>query len=163
VRSSATYRRTRTNSARNWSLATYSPSRKGSPFSRKEPSAFNQYNRLSTLRVSTSGTILFQNCSSPSGFVAGRQCRPPRAPEERLRELEPVHAFIRRWCGQEAVEEFDQVLALQGEVDRLRNLVQETAWWLKHNGHPVKAGLLRKELGRILKANEKWREHEDRQ
>jgi hypothetical protein len=27
----------------------------------------------------------------------------------------------------------------------------------------VKAGLLRKELGRILKANEKWREHEDRQ
>jgi hypothetical protein len=95
--------------------------------------------------------------------VVGRQCRPPRAPEERLRELEPVHAFIRRWCGQEADEEFDQVLALQGEVDRLRNLVQETAWWLKHNGHPVKAGLLRKELGRILAANEKWREHEDRQ
>jgi hypothetical protein len=71
-----------------------------------------------------------------------------------LRELEPIHALIRRWCGQEASEEFDQVLALREEVDRLRNLVQETAWWLKNNGHPVKAGVLRKELGRIPEANE---------
>ena len=30
---------------------------------RKWPSAFSQYNRLSTLRVSTSGTILYENCS----------------------------------------------------------------------------------------------------
>jgi hypothetical protein len=75
--------------------------------------------------------------------------------EERLRELEPVHALIRRWCGQEASEEFDEVLALRREeVDRLRNLVQETAWWLKNNRHPVKAGLLRKELGRIPGAGE---------
>ncbi len=74
--------------------------------------------------------------------------------EERLRELEPIHALIREWCGQEASEEFDQVQALREEVDRLRNLVQETAWWLKHNGHPVKAGLLRKELGRIAEADE---------
>jgi hypothetical protein len=69
--------------------------------------------------------------------------------EERLRELEPVHSLIREWCGREASDEFDEVLSLREEVDRLRNLVQETAWWLKHNGHPVKAGLLRKELGRI--------------
>jgi len=41
----------------------YSLSRKGSPFSRKEPSAFSQYNRLSILHISTSGTILFENCS----------------------------------------------------------------------------------------------------
>ena len=68
-----------------------------------------------------------------------------------MRELAPVYALIREWCGQEGSEEFDQVLALREEVDRLRNLVQETAWWLKHNGHPVKAGLLRKELGRIKK------------
>ena len=54
----------------------------------------------------------------------------------------------------EASEEFDEVLALREEVDRLRNLVQETAWWLKYNGHPVKAGLLRKELGQIFKADE---------
>jgi hypothetical protein len=46
------------------------------------------------------------------------------------------------------------VLALRVEVDRLRNLVQETAWWLKHNGHPVKAGLLRKELSQIPEADE---------
>ncbi len=77
--------------------------------------------------------------------------------EERLRELKPVHSLNRQWCGQEASEEFDQVLALRGEVDRLRHLVQETAWWLKHNGHPVKAGLLRKEFGQIPEADESCR------
>jgi hypothetical protein len=46
------------------------------------------------------------------------------------------------------------LLALREEVDRLCNLVQETAWWLKNNGHPVKACLLRKELGRIPEADE---------
>ncbi len=46
------------------------------------------------------------------------------------------------------------MLALREEVDRLRDLLQHTAWWLKHNGHPVKAGLLRKELGRIPEADE---------
>ncbi len=68
--------------------------------------------------------------------------------------LSAVDALIREWCGQEACEEFDEVLALREEVDKLRNLVQETAWWLKHNGHPAKAGLLRKELGRTLEVDE---------
>jgi hypothetical protein len=72
--------------------------------------------------------------------------------EERLREIEPVHALIREWCGQEASGAFDEVLALREEVDRLHNLVQETAWWLKLNGHPVKAGLLWV-YGRIPKAD----------
>lgn len=49
------------------------------------------------------------------------------------------------------------MLALRDEVDRLRDLVQETTWWLKHNGHPVKAGLLRKELGLIPRADENRR------
>jgi hypothetical protein len=46
------------------------------------------------------------------------------------------------------------VLALREEVDRLRDLMQETVWWLKHNGHPVKGGLVRKELSRIPGADE---------
>ena len=76
--------------------------------------------------------------------------------EERLRKLKPVYALIRQWCGQEASEEFDQVLALREEVDQLRSLMQETAWWLKNNGHPVKAGLLRKELGRMPEWSKHW-------
>jgi hypothetical protein len=62
--------------------------------------------------------------------------------------------LIRGWCGQDASEEFDQVLTLREEVDRLRTLVQEIAGWLNHNGHPVKAGLLRKELGKIPETDE---------
>lgn len=77
--------------------------------------------------------------------------------EGRLRELEPVHALIRQWCGQEASGEFDQVLALREEVDRLRDLVQETAWWLRNHGHPVKASLLRKQLGRVAGEGENCR------
>jgi hypothetical protein len=46
------------------------------------------------------------------------------------------------------------VLTLREEVDRLRTLVQEIAGWLNHNGHPVKAGLLRKELGKIPETDE---------
>jgi hypothetical protein len=63
-----------------------------------------------------------------------------------LRELEPIHAVIRLRCAREACEEFDQMLVLRQEVDRLRNLIQDTARWLRNNGHPVKAGLVRKEL-----------------
>jgi hypothetical protein len=62
--------------------------------------------------------------------------------EARLKKVEPIHALITEWCGQEAREEFAEVLALREEVDRLRKLLQETAY----NGHPVKAGLLRKQL-----------------
>src|SRR5829696_1212508 len=42
----------------------------------KEPLAFSQYKRLGTLRVSTSGTILFENCSSirPRRFYSCRVC-----------------------------------------------------------------------------------------
>jgi hypothetical protein len=74
--------------------------------------------------------------------------------EERLRELKPVQALIREWCGQEAFREFEEVRALREEVDRLRGLVQDTARWLTYHGHPVKAGLLRKELGRTPGSDE---------
>jgi hypothetical protein len=65
--------------------------------------------------------------------------------EERLREQEPIFALIRRWCGQEAIDEFNQVLALREEVKRLRELVGTTAGWLRDARHPVKAGPLLKE------------------
>ena len=100
--------------------------------------------------------LISGNLVPPDSWWADSTSRREYA-EERLRELEPVHAFIRRWCGQEACEEFDQVLALREELDQLRTLVQQTAWWLKHNGHPVKASLLRKELGRISEADESRR------
>ncbi len=69
----------------------------------------------------------------------------PEKMEERLREQEPIFALIQGWCGQEAIDEFNQVLALREEVKRLREMVEATARWLRDAGHPVKAGLLLKE------------------
>jgi hypothetical protein len=44
--------------------------------------------------------------------------------------------------------EFDQVLALREEVDRLRELVRSTVRWLSDADHPVKAALLLEDLDR---------------
>jgi hypothetical protein len=68
--------------------------------------------------------------------------------EEWLAEQEPIFALVREWCGKEAVEEFDRVLALREEADRLRALVEDTVRWLRFSGHPVKAALLAKELNK---------------
>jgi hypothetical protein len=68
--------------------------------------------------------------------------------EEWLVEEEPIFALIREWCGQEAVEEFDQVHELREEVDRLRGLVEDIARWLRDAGHPVKAALVMRQLDR---------------
>lgn len=68
--------------------------------------------------------------------------------EARLEELGPVFAIVRGWCGQEAAEEFREVIALRQEVDRLQGIVNDLARWLKGAGHPLKAALVLKELGR---------------
>ena len=66
--------------------------------------------------------------------------------EAELAEWEPVSALVREWCGQEALEEFDQVAALREEVDRLRDLLEDAVRWLRDSGHPVKATLLSKQV-----------------
>ena len=68
--------------------------------------------------------------------------------EARLEELRPIFALVREWCGREAAEEFHEVIALRQEVDRLQSIVEDLARWLKDAGHPLKAALVRKELGR---------------
>ncbi len=48
----------------------------------------------------------------------------------------------------EVLEGFDEARALREEVDRLRALAEDTVRWLRDSGHPAKAALLSKELGR---------------
>ena len=84
--------------------------------------------------------------------MAGPRWVPPEAVREHARaDLEkarPVFALLREWCGREVLGGFDEARALREEVDRLRALVEDTARWLRDSGHPVKAALLSKELGR---------------
>jgi hypothetical protein len=75
--------------------------------------------------------------------------------EEWLAEERPVYALIREWCGEGAAEEFDQVLPLRGEVDRLRTVLEDTLRWLRLSGHPVKAALLDRELNKTSEPEQK--------
>jgi hypothetical protein len=67
--------------------------------------------------------------------------------EARLEELRPVFAIVRRWCGQEAVEEFREVIALRREVDRLQGTFKDLAMWLRESGHNLMGAEIVKELG----------------
>jgi hypothetical protein len=73
---------------------------------------------------------------------------PPERCAEYLREREPVFAQVREWCGQPAVERFDELGALRAEVLRLRELVTTTAERLEAAGHSHLAKRLRSEAGR---------------
>ena len=86
------------------------------------------------------------------GLLAGPRWVSPEAVREHAgTELERaalVFALVREWCGWEVLEGFEETRALRQEVDRLRALVEDTTRWLRDSGHPVKAVLLSKELGR---------------
>jgi hypothetical protein len=73
------------------------------------------------------------------GHIAAERCA------EYLREREPVFAQVREWCGQPAVERFDEVVALRAEVRRLRELVVRAADRLEAAGHSHLAKRLRNE------------------
>jgi hypothetical protein len=66
--------------------------------------------------------------------------------EARLEELRTIFAIVRGWCGQEAADEYREVLELRQEVDRLQDIVKDLARWLKDAGHPQKAARVRKQL-----------------
>jgi hypothetical protein len=53
-----------------------------------------------------------------------------------------VHSKLREWAGATATEGFDERLALRAELDRLQDLIIDTARWLKDAGHPQKAALV---------------------
>lgn len=84
----------------------------------------------------------FSEDGSWSGYVPAERCA------EYLREREPVFAQVREWCGQPAVERFDEVVALRAEVRRLRELIIRAAQRLEAAGHSQLAKRLRNEAER---------------
>jgi hypothetical protein len=81
-----------------------------------------------------------------AGWVSPERVRGHARAE--LERAESVFALVRRWCGEESVARYDEVVALREEVDRLRAIIGDTVRWLRDSGHPVKAGLLSRDLGR---------------
>lgn len=67
--------------------------------------------------------------------------------ERRVSEGEAAEAIVRVWCGAESAASFDELRELRAEIERLQRIVESTADWLRA-GHPVKAGLLLRDLKR---------------
>jgi len=65
---------------------------------------------------------------------------------KRLREYEAAEEVIRGWYGVATTTAFDEQENLRAEVMRLSALIEDVARWLRHRGHPVKAGLLLRDL-----------------
>jgi hypothetical protein len=81
-----------------------------------------------------------------AGWVSPERVREHARAE--LERAEPVFALVRQWCGEESVARYDEVVDLREEVDWLRAVIEDTVRWLRNSGHPVKAGLLSRDLGR---------------
>lgn len=62
-------------------------------------------------------------------------------------DLEPAWALVRSWCGVEAVERYDELTKLRGEVRRLGTLVNRAALELRQAGQVETATSLERELG----------------
>ena len=74
-----------------------------------------------------------------SSEVSAEEC------EQRLRQREPVFDLVRKWCGQERTERFDELAHLRREVRRLKDVVIRAAQDLEEAGRPHRASKLRKE------------------
>ena len=59
----------------------------------------------------------------------------------------PVFALVRSWCGAEAVDRFDELVALRAEVARLGELVERAVDALRKRGAAATAATLERGLG----------------
>lgn len=76
------------------------------------------------------------------GEVSAARCM------EYLREVEPVFAKVREWCGSDAESRFDELAALRTEVAHLTKLVLDASERFKETGHPQVAARLRRAVER---------------
>lgn len=63
------------------------------------------------------------------------------------RRWEPTHELVRRWCGQDVVERFDELAALRKEVLRVGKVAERAIRAVAEHGHPQVARRLEEELG----------------
>jgi hypothetical protein len=58
---------------------------------------------------------------------------------ERLAELDGLAPVVRKWCGVERAESFDERERLRAEVLRLQRIIEEAAYLLREVGYPLMA------------------------
>jgi hypothetical protein len=75
------------------------------------------------------------------GHVSAAHCA------DDLRIRRPVFEQVRQWCDAGEVARFDEAAALREEIERLRDLVVETARWLKDRGHHHRSRVIREAIG----------------
>lgn len=78
-------------------------------------------------------------------------------------EDRPARELVRRWCGADAVERADELLALREEVRRLGHIAEQAITGLRNCGGGRLADRLERELGVPVEEIRASREHDDRQ
>lgn len=81
------------------------------------------------------------------GWMGGSHYVSPEACAQVEQEYRPARALVRAWCGAEARERQDELVALRDEVMRLGGLLERAITALRHAGAVKSADGLERELG----------------
>lgn len=87
------------------------------------------------------------------GYTAGHGDRATYISAEICAKVSAEHGYqaarelIRRWCGQESRDRYDELRALRGEVVRLGELVERAVAAVRRGGNTREADALERELG----------------
>lgn len=71
-----------------------------------------------------------------TGRYRGKDYYSPEICLELYEDDQPRYELVREWCGDRVAEEFDRVVALEAEVARLRQIIEDQATSLRLSGHP---------------------------
>jgi hypothetical protein len=84
---------------------------------------------------------------SRSGYFNGNMFIRPETCADTDREYAPARELVRQWCGAEAQDRYDELVALRAEVQRLGKLIERAISAVRKAGDGREATALERELG----------------
>jgi hypothetical protein len=72
---------------------------------------------------------------------------------EHAAKHEPIFARVREWCGSDDRLEFDEVVALRAEIERLTEIVREEIDWLKWHKETRRSNTLKRMMEEPIPTN----------